>query len=282
MAIRYLHNLDDMMKTKKRSFPYWILVLLGALMVSSAAVLKKQKPTLWIVGDSTVKNGSGKGSDGLWGWGDWIHEEFDTMRIHIANRARGGRSSRTYQTEGLWDEVLAQVKPGDFVMMQFGHNDGGNINDDHRARGTIKGVGEETEEIDNMITGKHEIVHSYGWYMRKYIDDTKAKGATPIVLSLVARNVWEDGKVVRAQGSYASWAEAAAKSEGAFYIDLNDIVATHYEKLGPEAVKKDLFLEDHTHTTLAGAKINARAVVEGLNGIPNCPLNKYLKKEFRK
>jgi len=110
-----------------------LLVLFGALIVNSTALLKKEKPTLYIIGDSTVKNGRGKGDDGLWGWGDLIHEQFDTTKIKIVNKARGGRSSRTYQTEGLWDEVLNRLKPGDFVLMQFGHNDGGKINDDKRA-----------------------------------------------------------------------------------------------------------------------------------------------------
>lgn len=258
-----------------------LIALLGILMVNSAADLKKEKPTLYLVGDSTVKNGTGKGGGGLWGWGDLIHEQFDTSKITIVNEALGGRSSRTFQTQGLWDEVLKQLKPGDFVLIQFGHNDAGKINDNSRARGTIRGVGNETKEIDNLLTGKHEIVHTFGWYMRKYIADTKAKGATPIVLSLVARNVWEDGKVARASDSYAKWAEESAKSERAFYVDLNDLVATRYEALGPEKVKENLFLEDHTHTTLEGARVNALAVAEGIAALKKCPLKKYLKEEYR-
>src|SRR5690606_39947601 len=66
-----------------------------------------------------------------------------------------------------------------------------------RARGTIKGNGDETEVIDNILTRRREMVKSYGWYIRKYIVDTKAKGAIPIVCSLVARNQWKDGRIVR-------------------------------------------------------------------------------------
>ncbi|RAW01126.1 rhamnogalacturonan acetylesterase [Pseudochryseolinea flava] len=249
-------------------------ILLASLLLSTSL---KIKPSIFLVGDSTVKNGSGKGEKGLWGWGDFLHEQFDTMKVHIENHARGGRSSRTYQTEGLWDNVLARVKPGDFVIMQFGHNDAGPINDTLRARGSIRGVGEETEEIDNLITKKHEVVHSYGWYMRKYIRDTKAKGATPIVCSLVARNVWKDGKVVRAQDSYAGWAQQIAQAEDALYIDLNDLVASRYETLGPEEVKTKLFLEDHTHTTAEGAKINASLVAQGIAGLKNKQLRKLIK-----
>jgi lysophospholipase L1-like esterase len=251
-----------------------LFVLLG---IATALTIQKQKPVIYLVGDSTVKNGSGKGGGGLWGWGDFLYTQFDTTKIRIENHARGGRSSRTYQTEGLWDNVLAKVKAGDYIIMQFGHNDGGAINDTSRARGSIRGIGEETEEIDNLITHKHEIVHSYGWYMRKYIRDAKAKGAIPIVCSLVARNVWKDGKVVRSTDSYATWAAEVAKSEGAYYIDLNDRVASRYEQLGPEEVKSKLFLEDHTHTTEAGARINAALVAEGIRAHRKLTLRRFLR-----
>ena len=90
--------------------------------------------------------GQGTGSNGQWGWGSLIHTHFDTSRIHIDNQAIGGRSSRTFLTEGRWDKILTTLKPGDYVMMQFGHNDSGPINDTIRARGSIKGIGNETEE----------------------------------------------------------------------------------------------------------------------------------------
>ncbi|HEV8514035.1 MAG TPA: rhamnogalacturonan acetylesterase [Cyclobacteriaceae bacterium] len=257
------------------SIKQYLALLVFALLISAAR--EKPKPTLFVIGDSTVKNGSGKGEGSLWGWGDFLYEEFDTTKIRIENHARGGRSSRTFQTEGLWDKVLSKLKPGDFVIMQFGHNDGGAVNDTVRARGSIKGVGEETEEIDNLITKKHEIVHSFGWYMRKYIRDTKAKGCTPIVCSLVARNVWENGKVVRARNSYATWAQEAAKKEETFYIDLNDLVATRYEALGPDEVKAKLFIQDHTHTNEAGARINASLVGDALKKQKKLALKKYLK-----
>jgi lysophospholipase L1-like esterase len=256
-------------------------LILGSvlLILTSASINKtKQKPTIFIIGDSTVKNGSGKGDGGLWGWGDYFYQQIDTSKISIRNFAIGGRSSRTFITEGRWDNVLALIKPGDYVIMQFGHNDGGPINDDSRARGTIKGTGEETEEIDNMLTGKHEIIHTYGWYMKKYIADAKAKGAIPIVCSLIPRNIWENGKVVRSSDDYAKWAQESAKSEKAFFINLNEIVAVKYETIGEETVKTKFFLTDHTHTTEAGAILNAGAVAEGIKTLKGCRLSKYLIK----
>ena len=104
-----------------------------------------EKPTVYIIGDSTVKNGSGKGDGGLWGWGDYMDQLLDTTQVDIANHALGGTSSRTFQSKGLWEPVKDSLKKGDFVLLQFGHNDNGPINDDFRARGTIKGVGDESE-----------------------------------------------------------------------------------------------------------------------------------------
>jgi lysophospholipase L1-like esterase len=254
------------------------LILSSALLILTSASINKPKykPTIFIIGDSTVKNGSGKGDGGLWGWGDYFHQQVDTNKISIRNFAIGGRSSRTFITEGRWDNVLSQIRPGDYVIMQFGHNDGGPVNDNSRARGTIRGTGEETREIDNILTGKHEIVHSYGWYMRKYIADAKAKGAIPIVCSLIPRNIWENGKVARSSEDYAKWAEESAASEKAFFIDLNEIVASKYEAIGEETVKTKFFLTDHTHTTEAGAILNAGAVAEGIKSLKGCQLSKYL------
>jgi rhamnogalacturonan acetylesterase len=255
------------------------IMLLSAILLSGTTGEKKIKPTVWLIGDSTVKNGTGKGSGGLWGWGDYLYKQFDTTKIAIRNCALGGRSSRTFISEGLWDKVLVKVKPGDYVIMQFGHNDSGAINDSSRARGTIKGTGNEVEEIDNFITKKHEIVHSFGWYIRKYIDDSKAKGAVPIVCSLIPRNNWEKGKVVRSSKDYAKWAEESALKEKAFYINLNEIIAVKYEKMGEDDVKTRLFLTDHTHTTEAGAIINSASVAEGIKSLKGCKLKKYLLKK---
>jgi len=239
---------------------------------------KKAKPTIWIIGDSTVKNGSGKGQDGLWGWGDRLYTVIDTNKISIRNHAIGGRSSRTFIAEGRWDVVMAQIKPGDYVIMQFGHNDNGPVNDNFRARGTIRGTGEETEEIDNILTKKHEIVHTFGWYMRKFCQESKARGAIPIVCSRIPGNSWKDGKTQRASEDWALWSEEAAKSENAFYINLNEIIALKYDIMGETEVTSKYFLKDHTHTNEAGAIINAAAVAEGIKSLKGCKLKKYLKR----
>jgi lysophospholipase L1-like esterase len=240
-------------------------------------------PTLWLIGDSTVRNGRGDGAGGLWGWGDEVGVYFDPAKLNVVNRAVGGLSSRTYLTGGLWDRVLATVKPGDFVMMQFGHNDSSPINEAEsvppqarRARGTIKGVGEETQEIENILTKKHEVVHSYGWYLRKFIADIRAKGATPIVCSLIPRKGWTDGKANRNRDDYAGWAAGVARTEGVGFVDLNEIIARKYDELGADKVEPLFGATEHTHTSLIGAELNARCVVAGLKALAPDPLAPFL------
>lgn len=243
----------------------------GAQNTQGNAVSNSRLPTLFIIGDSTVNNSS----DGFQGWGNVIGEMFDASKIRIANRARGGRSSRTFQTEGLWDQVLSEMKAGDFLLIQFGHNDGGPL-DKERARGSLRGIGDEVKDVMVEATGKPETVHTFGWYMRKYVADAKAKGVVAIVLSPVPRNVWKDGKVARASGDYGLWAKEAAASTGAFFVDLNELTATKYETEGPEKVAAYFTMKDHTHTSPAGAKLNAGSVVDGLKGLKKSPLKKFL------
>jgi len=237
-------------------------------------------PTLFLIGDSTVRNGSGDGANGQWGWGEPLAGFFDSTRIKMVNCARGGRSSRTYLTEGLWDSVLEMLKPGDFVMMQFGHNDEGPLDDTARARGTLKGIGDETQEIDNPITKKHEVVHTYGWYLRKFIADARAKGATPIVCTLIPRKKWAEGKIARNKLDYAGWAADVAEAEKAPLVDLNEIVARRYDELGPDQVEP-LFADPHTHTSRAGAELNAECVVAGLKGLASNPLAAYFSEKAK-
>ncbi|MDI1319541.1 MAG: GDSL-type esterase/lipase family protein, partial [bacterium] len=241
-------------------------------------VINPALPTLWVASDSTAANGGPNAT----GWGVPLPDYFDLTKINVVNRARGGRSSRTFITEGLWDKLLENVKAGDFVLIQFGHNDSGPVNEDAsvprekmRSRGSIPSLGEETQEIDNVITKKHETVHSYGWYMRKMIADTKSKGATPVVLSLTVRNEWKDGKVERYNGPWRAFSHELADQAGVTYIDLTRIIADEYQKLGAAKVGA-LFPKDHTHTGLEGGDLNASLVVAGLKGIRKGPFGAFL------
>lgn len=243
---------------------------------TKSALASQKRPSLYLIGDSTVKNGRGDGGGGLWGWGQVLASELDLERINLENEAIGGRSSGTFLTEGRWDHVLAKLKPGDFVLMQFGHNDGGQLFDGDRPRASLKGNSEETRDGVVEMTGEAETVHSYGWYLRHYIADTKAKGATPVVLSPVPRNIWKDSHVARASRDYGKWAAEAAHEGGAEFVDLNEFIARRYEAAGEETVRRDYFTSaDHTHTTKAGAQVNAECIAAGLRDAA-LPLAKYL------
>jgi rhamnogalacturonan acetylesterase len=250
------------------------ILIVAVLFISAFAILKKHQPTFYIIGDSTVKNGGGNGNNGQWGWGSFMYLHLDTHKIQIKNHAIGGRSSRTFITEGRWNKILETLQKGDYVIMQFGHNDGGPLDDTARARGTIKGIGDDSTEIYNPIRKVKEVVHTYGWYMRKYVRDAKAKGAIPIVCSLVPRQGWKDGKISRSNESYALWAQQVAEQEGALFIPLTNLVADEYEKLGADVVKT-FFHGDNTHQSMDGAKLNAQKVTEGLKNVKPKKLKKY-------
>lgn len=234
--------------------------------------LQQHRPTLYIIGDSTVRNTNRPQC----GWGEVIGERFDTTRINISNQAMAGRSTRTFIKEGRWDRVMATLQPGDYVIMQFGHNEG-SVPDTTRAgyRGVLKGTGEEIKELV-WPDGTAETVHTYGWYLRKFVRDAKAKGAIVLIASMIPRNEFRDGKVLRADKDYGKWAAEVAGQEGAFFIDLNAITAGKYDIMGPDSTKT-LFPGDHTHTNVKGAEINAASVIEGLKEASACTLNGYVK-----
>jgi lysophospholipase L1-like esterase len=113
--------------------------------------------------------------------------------------------------------------------------------------------------------------------MRRFVKDTKAKGAIPIVCSLIPRDNWKDGKVIRSADSYALWAKQIAEQEGAYFIDLNELIAAKYEKW--ESRKHiNFFQVDHTHTDLEGAKLNAEIVAKALKKINPGKIKKYMTK----
>ncbi|MBC7616679.1 MAG: rhamnogalacturonan acetylesterase [Pedobacter sp.] len=249
-----------------------IFIIVGIItVISSFAFIAQRKPTLHTIGDSTVRNSNKE----TWGWGTPIAALFDTTKLHVENNAMAGRSTRTFLSEGRWDKVLESLKSGDFVTMQFGHNEG-SVPDTTKAgrRGVLRGIGKETKELI-WPDGKKETVHTYGWYIRKFVRETKAKGAIPIVVSMIPRNQFKNGKVVRADKDFGKWAAEVAKEENTFFIDLNKITADKYDVMGAEKVKT-FFPGDHTHTNLQGAIVNAESVVEGLRGVKGCPLNTYL------
>ncbi len=156
------------------------------------------------------------------------------------------------------------LKPGDYVLMQFGHNEGSKPDTSKGGyRGVLRGIGKDSVQL-TWKDGTPETVYTYGQYLRKFIDEARAKGAIPIVLSMIPRNDWKDDKVVLADKDFGLWAQQVAEEKNATFINLNKITADKYNILGKEKVKV-FFPNEHTHTSKEGAKINAESVAEGIS-----------------
>lgn len=240
--------------------------------------LDPKLPTLFIVGDSTARNGPDLG------WGDHLAHYFDTTRINVANRARAGRSSRSYIDEGLWEKTLAEIKPGDYVLLQWGHNDGGTLGG-VKPRGDLPGDGDATQDVPQITgpyAGQTETIHTYGWYNRKYVADIEGKGATPMFLSMTIRDIWAPDVYgvnrVERENNYNAVMKKIAEEDHLAFIDMASVEAARLEATGEENAKR-LFPIDHTHTSSEGAELNAQSVVIGLEEA-HSPVAAYLKAQL--
>lgn len=233
------------------------------------------KPVVFITGDSTVKN-EDKDEDGMWGWGSQAYTIFNEKKITCVNCAKAGRSTRTYLNEGRWEQVYNSIQEGDYVLIQFGHNDIGPIDRD-KARGTIPGTSDSTHVYRLEKDGTYELVYTFGWYLKKFIQDVREKGATPILVSLTPRNEWPDGKIERRNDSYGKWYREVVEDTGVEFVDLHNITADYIDKKCKSKEEAAVYYNrDHTHTSLLGAKTNAKGIAKGLKDIKS-PLAKYLK-----
>jgi rhamnogalacturonan acetylesterase len=147
-----------------------------------------------------------------------------------------------------------------------------------KARGSLKGLGNETKTVI-LPDGRTDTVHTYGWYMRKYIVDTQAQRAVPILLTLTIRNIWTDrpdgkSKIERDMGYDAELHQLANEAHVAL-IDVANIEADRLEALGP-AKTAELFPKDHTHTSSRGAELVAESVVQALREA-HSPLADFLR-----
>ena len=240
------------------------------------------KPMVFITGDSTVKN-TDKDEDGMWGWGSQAGLIFDPAKIVWENVAMAGRSARKYLNEGRWEKVYNALRPGDFVLIQFGHNDICSITNE-KERGVIPCTADTCHVYQMEKDGRYELVYSFGWYLRKFIDDVREKGATPILLSLTPRNEWPEGRIERRNDDYGRWYREVVEMTGVEFVDVHNISADFLDKKfasKDEAKSKvrasKYFCRDHTHTSKLGALMNARSVAKGLRDIRS-GLADYLKK----
>lgn len=240
------------------------------------------KPMVFLCGDSTGKN-EDSNPDGMWGWGSQGYTVFDANKCVFQNQAKAGRSTRTYIDEGRWDEVYNSLQKGDVVLIQFGHNDIGGIKDG-KERGVIASAKDSCAVYRMESSGIYQVIYSYGWYLKKMIRDTQEKGAIPVLLSLTPRNEWHEGNghsrgfiypvkektgksyIERRNETYGSWCRTVARETGCEFVDIHNITANALDKMGPKKAAS-YFKNDHTHTSLKGAQLNAQSLARGLRDI---------------
>ena len=265
-------------KNKENMKKIFLPLALFTLIYCLCAFTAQQDPvTVYLIGDSTMADYSDnydKGKDYMktrypvTGWGQVFQQFMASDSLHkvrglikadsaiVDDRARGGRSTRTFFQEGRWRSVYEDLEKNDVVLMQFGHND----------------AAENKPE-------RYVDVEGYKEFLRLYVDQTRQKGAYPVILTPVARNYpWKDGRLHNVHGEYDQAAKDVAEELDVLFIDLNQRSMDHFSERGKEYVTKNYFMnlpagvyeaypegqEDNTHFQPEGATAVARLVFEGM------------------
>jgi len=230
-------------------------------------VFAQQKPTLFLIGDSTMANKENPDKNPEHGWGQ-VLPQFFTTGIEIQNHAMNGRSSKSFRTEGRWDKVEKQLKKGDFVIIQFGHND-------QKFKDSTKFTNPYTQYRANL---------------ERYVNEARAKGATPILMtSIVRRNFNENGVLIDTHKEYPLVVRMVANDLKVPFVDLQLLTEQMEISYGPENSKK-LHLhfkegeepyyskakDDDTHLSKLGAETVAKLALKDLKSL-KIGLEKYIK-----
>lgn len=258
-----------------------ILILLIFVSTAFLAFKDKDKPvTVYLIGDSTMADYSNNYDEGkdymktrfpITGWGQVFQQFFvsdslqevrgviKTDSVLVDDRARGGRSTRTFFQEGRWRSVYENLKKDDLVLMQFGHNDAA-----------------------ESKTERYVDVEGYKEFLRLFVSQTRQKNAHPVILTPVARNYpWEDGELQNVHGEYDQAAKDVAKEMNVSLIDLNKRSMEFFSQKGQEYVSANYFMnlpagkyeaypkgqKDNTHFQPEGAKVVAQLVFDGLKDL---------------
>ncbi len=177
-------------------------------------------PVLYIIGDSTASDYSSSLYPRT-GWGTTLDRHLNSDSVQVDNRALSGRSSKSfYEESGAWNKVIADLKAGDFLIIQFGHND----------------------EKSNDLT-RYTIPYStYQEYLKKYIDEARAKGAFPILATSINRNSWTGTSIKDTHGDYPPAMRALAIEENVPLVDAFALTKTLFESLGQNYTTNEIFL----------------------------------------
>ena len=231
------------------------LISAGVLLLMAFAIPRKNI-SVWLIGDSTIANKEAKAFPET-GWGMPFSKMFDNT-VTVENRAKNGRSTKSFREEGLWKDVIENVQEGDYVFIQFGHND----------------------EVKEKV-GRYTTPGEFKANLAQYVTETRNKKGIPILLTPVARRKFDAaGKVVETHAEYSALVRTVAKELKVPLIDLDKKSQELLQSLGPER-SKDLFLHlkpgqypnypdgktDDTHFSEEGAKQIANIVTTEMIGL---------------
>jgi len=193
-------------------------------------------------------------SSPMQGWGNKLHL-FVYDSVQVVNKAMCGRSSKSFIDEGRLDEILAAIQPGDYLLIQFGHND--------------------SKEDEERHTSPWS---TFPYYMRQYVEGARERGASPIFISPLCRRHFDvDGLLIDTHGDYPRSLEALAAIERVPFIDLNGRSAVAFKEMG-EVRSREWFtwlrpgehpnypegIRDHTHLNEQGAEAVAQMVADAI------------------
>jgi rhamnogalacturonan acetylesterase len=206
------------------------------------------------------------------GWGKPLEK---MLSLKVVNRALGGRSARSFTREGRFDEVGRDLKAGDYVIIEFGHNDGGSLsNDNGRTDCSPQGTDYDTK-CQVVYQGKNETVLTYMAYIRNAANAYIQKGASVIVSTATPNDPWESGRFSYSSSRFVTYAWAAANATKSVLVDHGQSTADAFQVAGAAAMKGYFRSGDHTHTTPAGAEVVARAFITALRAT-NSTLKTYI------
>ena len=232
-----------------------LCIVLMALPISSSSATAGNAPVIYMIGDSTMANKSLENGNPERGWGQLL-PEFFKPEVKIENRAKDGRSSKSFIDEGHWQPIVDALQPGDWVIIQFGHND--------QKKDKPHLYADPNEEYPRLLT--------------KFVDETRAKGASALlVTSIYRRHFHPDGSPKATLGGYPQTMRDLAAKLKVPLVDLNAATKDLLKELGEEK-SKALFLhyqpgelsaypggkKDNTHLNEKGAREVARLFQESI------------------
>lgn len=229
------------------------------LLMAFSLQQEKKKITIFLAGDSTMSIKETKAYPET-GWGMPFVYFFDST-VTVDNRAKNGRSTRTFISEGLWHKLINDVKAGDYVLIQFGHND------------------EAKEKVDRYASPEE-----YRANLTRFVNETRERGGHPVLISPVSRRRFDSaGNAIPTHEAYTPLVKATAEALQVPYIDLDAKSRALYQQFGKEH-SKWLFLQldpgehpnypngrnDNTHFNELGARLVAQLVLAELRTLePN-------------